>query len=157
MILKNLQTINLLLDPDSMGSIGHDLHETLPERQSLSDMINDNVKLQQRRIQQQLKTDVEYLLNNNSNVVTDRARLHSLSGKGAGAWVSAIPFSSYVALSPHDFRLATTMRLGCDILWRAISAKTPTTQTDVGSTTQTDVGCMHNANRLRLHNANRLR
>ena len=29
-----------------MGSIGHDLHETVPEGQSLSELINDNVKLQ---------------------------------------------------------------------------------------------------------------
>ena len=68
-----------------MRSIGHDLHETVPKGQSLSDLINDNVKLKQRLTQQQLKADVDYLLNNNSNTVRDRARLHSLSGKGAGA------------------------------------------------------------------------
>ena len=76
---------NLLLDPDSMGSIGHYLHETVPEGQSLSDLINDNVKLQQRLTQQQLKADVDYLLNNHSNTIRDRACLHSLSGKGAVA------------------------------------------------------------------------
>ena len=84
--------------------------------QSLSDLINDNVKLQQKLTQQQLKADVDYLLNNNSNTIRDRARLHSLSGKGAGAWVSAILSSSRVALSSHDFCLATMIRLGCDIL-----------------------------------------
>ena len=43
-----------------MGSIGHGLHEMVPEGQSLSDLINDNVKLQQRLLtQQQLKADVD--------------------------------------------------------------------------------------------------
>ena len=56
---------NLLLDADSVGSIGHNLHKTVPERQLLSDMINDNVKLQQRLTEQNLKVDVDYLLNNN--------------------------------------------------------------------------------------------
>ena len=49
----------LLLDPDSMGSIGHDLHETVPKGQSLSDLINDNVKVQQRLTQKQLRADVD--------------------------------------------------------------------------------------------------
>ena len=49
--------------------------------------------------------------NDNSNTIRDRGHLHSLSGKGAGAWVSAIPSSSHVALSVHDFHLATMMRL----------------------------------------------
>ena len=93
----------------------HDLHKMVPKGQSLSDLINDNVKLQQRLTQQQLKADVDYLLNNNSNTVRDRACLHSLSGKGAGARVSAILSSSHVALLPHDFRLTTMMKLGCDI------------------------------------------
>ena len=97
-----------------MVSISHDLHETVPEGQSLSDLINDNIKLQQRLTQQQLKANVDYFLNN-SNTIRDKAHLHSLSGKGA--WVSAIPSSSLkiVALSPHNFHLATMMRLGCDI------------------------------------------
>ena len=99
-----------------MESIGHGLHETVPVGQSLSDLINDDVKLQQKLTPRQLKADVDYLLNNNSNTIRDRARLHSLPGKGAGAWVSAITSSSRVALSPNDFRLATMMRLGCDIL-----------------------------------------
>ena len=86
-----------------MGSIGHDLHETVPEGQSLSDLINDNLKLKQRLTQQQLKADVDYLLNNTSNTIRDRARL------------SAILSLSHVALSLHDFHLATMMRLGCVI------------------------------------------
>ena len=75
---------NLLLDLDSTGSIGHGLHEVVPEGQSLSDLMNDNVKLQQRLTQQQLKADVDYLLNNNANTIRDRAHLHSLSSRGAG-------------------------------------------------------------------------
>ena len=65
-----------------MRSIGHDLHEAVPEGRSLSDLIKDNVKLQQRLTQQHLKADADYLLNNNSNTIRDRARLHSLSGRG---------------------------------------------------------------------------
>ena len=75
-----------------MGSKGFDLHEAVLEGQSLSDLVNDNVKLQQRLTQKQLKADdVDYLLNNNSNTIRDnKACLHSLSGRGAGTWVSTI-------------------------------------------------------------------
>ena len=51
---------NLLLDPDSIGSLGDDVHETMPKRISLSDLINNNINLPKRLTQQQLKADVDY-------------------------------------------------------------------------------------------------
>ena len=40
------------------------------------------------------------------------ARLRSLQGKGAGAWLEAVPSSQKLALKPSEFRLASFLRLG---------------------------------------------
>ena len=42
----------------------------------------------------------------------DAARLRSLQGKGAGAWLEAVPSSKKLALRPSGFRLASFLRLG---------------------------------------------
>ena len=39
----------------------------------------------------------------------------SSQGKGAGPWLSAIPSSEKLALSPSKFTLATSMRLGLPV------------------------------------------
>ena len=42
----------------------------------------------------------------------DIARMRSLQGRGAGAWLEAIPVSDKYAMEPSEFRLASCMRLG---------------------------------------------
>ena len=55
---------NLLLDADSMGPIGHKCSSNGAGEAVTVSTINDNVKLQQRLTQQNLKADFDYLLNN---------------------------------------------------------------------------------------------
>ena len=43
------------------------------------------------------------------------ARLRSVSGKGAGAWLQAILTSDELALKPSEFRLAACLRFGLDL------------------------------------------
>ena len=73
-----------------------------------------NISLTNRQTNRQTDKDVDYHLNNNSNTIRDRARLHSQVEK-LKLGCQQIPFSSHVALPPHNFRLATMMRLGCGI------------------------------------------
>ena len=40
------------------------------------------------------------------------ARLRSVSGKGAGAWLQAVPTIDELALNPCEFRIAVCLRLG---------------------------------------------
>ena len=42
-----------------------------------------------------------------------KARLRSLQGKGAGAWLETIPSSLEFALKPCNYCVATRLRLGC--------------------------------------------
>ena len=43
------------------------------------------------------------------------ARIRSLHGKGAGAWLEVIPTSDKNALKPNEFRVASCMRLGAGL------------------------------------------
>jgi hypothetical protein len=43
---------------------------------------------------------------------SDRARLHSCSGKSAAAWLLAIPLDRTVQLNPRAYRIASRIRLG---------------------------------------------
>ena len=45
----------------------------------------------------------------------DAARLRSLQGKGAGAWLDVIPLTYKNAHKPNEFRLASCMRLGISL------------------------------------------
>ena len=47
-----------------------------------------------------------------ASCMRDEARLRFIQGKGAGAWLNAIPSSSTLALVSRDFRLAACLRLG---------------------------------------------
>ena len=42
----------------------------------------------------------------------DKARLRSIRGIGAGAWVSSIPSSEKFTLSSNNFVLAVSLRIG---------------------------------------------
>ena len=47
-----------------------------------------------------------------ASCMKDEARLRSIQGKGAGAWLNAIPSSSKLAKVSRDFRLASCWKLG---------------------------------------------
>ena len=56
-------------------------------------------------------SNAQYLLEN-APTARDAARLRSTTGKGAGAWLNAIPTSEVFALNSCDFCLASFLRLG---------------------------------------------
>ena len=69
-----------------------------------------------RKLQHCLTLDIsqkqskDFIKNIKSN--WDAARLRSLQGKGAGAWLDVIPSTYKNALKPNEFHLASCMRLG---------------------------------------------
>ena len=48
----------------------------------------------------------------NAESTQSASRLRSVRGRGAGAWIQAIPSPNEFALSPCEFRIATCLRLG---------------------------------------------
>ena len=60
------------------------------------------------------KSKVQEFMNHLSTS-RDRSHFQSLQGQGAGAWLSAVPSISALALSSKEFNLVTLIRLGCKI------------------------------------------
>lgn len=104
------------IDRRTARQTSHAICKAVPEGQALSDFLTDSVKLQHRLTQQQHKcidSLMEQQLKHSQR--SRQAHLQSLSGKEAGAWVSAIPSLSKLALLLHKIFLASLMRLGCNI------------------------------------------
>ena len=72
------------------------------------------IKLQHRLTENHHKSKVQEFMDHLSTS-RDRSRFQSLQGQGAGAWISAVPSISVLALSSKEFNLATLIRLGCKI------------------------------------------
>ena len=98
----------------SVGSISHQLHLALPEDKSLADLMCNTKKLQQKLNLQRTDNIVSSILANPQSKRSS-ARFRSLQGTGAGAWLDSIPQSAKFALKPGEFRLATRLRLGCEM------------------------------------------
>ena len=69
-----------------------------------------------RKIQHQISAEMSKLKSqmiiDDTSSDRDAARLLSLQGTGAGAWIEAVPTSSKFAMNPTEFRLAAFLRLG---------------------------------------------
>ena len=96
------------------GSVGDALAKSIPPDKLLSDYLANPKKLQSR-LSNQFFADQLQLSLNNSATARDASRLYSLQGKGAGAWLNAIPATQGFAFKPCDFRLASLVRLGLPI------------------------------------------
>ena len=95
------------------------------DRQTLSPSLNDNlgnapnlcdlslnpVKLQQRISQGIDKLRADLILDD-AKGARDAARLRSLQGKGAGAWLESVPTSDKFAMNKNEFQIAAFLRLG---------------------------------------------
>ena len=72
--------------------------------------------LNPRKLQHHLTADIaekqsaEHMENLKSD--NDAARITSLTGRGAGAWLKIIPTTDKHALKPNEFRLASHLWLG---------------------------------------------
>ena len=89
-------------------SISHTLQKSLDTNQSLAEYLSNTKKLQYRLVDKAMKAQVDKMLE--CSLSSDAARLRSLQGKGAGAWLNSIPSSK--TLSPGNFILAASLRLG---------------------------------------------
>ena len=88
------------------GRMGIALKSSIPDNHSLADILSDTkylqCKLSLERTKHTLSTFIQELKS-----MRDKTRLRSLQGRGAGAWLDAIPTSTKFALSSGDYRLAT--------------------------------------------------
>ena len=91
-------------------SISHTLRKSLDTNQSLAEYLSNTKKLQYRLVDKAMKAQVDKMLE--CSLSSDAARLRSLQGKGAGAWLNSLPSSKKLELSPGNFILAASLRLG---------------------------------------------
>ena len=94
-------------------SISHALHLVTPPNYSLSNL-GFETKLQRKLTDNFVKSEVSERINLAPNP-KEAARLRSIQGRGAGAWIDAIPNSQKFALKPREFQLATFVRLGLPV------------------------------------------
>ena len=81
---------------------------------SFSNCLSNVGELQFQLSKRQARVNSENLLSS-AATARDAARLRSVRGKSAGAWLSALPTDQEFSLSTYDFRLATLLHLGMSI------------------------------------------
>ena len=97
----------------TVDTISYNLQQSLNPGQVMTDLLSNTKKLQHRLSEKQSKSQVQQMIRGSKT--KDAARLLSLQGKGAGAWIDCIPSSQRFALSPSLYRLATFVRLGLPV------------------------------------------
>ena len=95
----NLQPsiIRLCSHSTTTGGIGHHLSQALPPGKTLSGLLENSLKVQHNLTYNHVSEVVSQLLESDQPSRT-KARLRSLQGKGAGAWLETIPSSSEFTL-----------------------------------------------------------
>ena len=96
---------------DRQESIAFSLMQAGSDGTDITEMIQVPTKLQQRLTRQHAKEKMSAMIEKAPSQ-RDAARLRSIQGKGAGAWLNAMPTSNKLALVSRDFRLAACLRLG---------------------------------------------
>ena len=103
-----------MLSSPTVDTISYNLQQSLNPGQVMTDLLFNTKKLQHRLSEKQSKSQVQQMIRGSKT--KDAARLLSLQGKGAGAWIDyCIPSSQRFALSPGLYRLATFVRLGLPV------------------------------------------
>ena len=107
--------LDLLLKGSSGSATGPTLKSLIPSNE-LFEYLPASGKLQKR-----LSNDLfESMSRDTVKSTRDAARIHSLHGAGAGAWVNAVTTSMCFALDSCVYRLASYLRLGlpvCSLEW----------------------------------------
>ena len=91
----------LLSNCKEKGSIGYQLDQLLDDDKNLSEVVSNTKKLQHRLTDNNNQITVNALIDSSSQ--KDAARLLSLQGKGAGAWLSAVPSSRSCAITQQFY------------------------------------------------------
>ena len=109
--------VSLLLSTDNVSKILADIHQAVEstgcdDSQHLSEFVKQPKKLQQNLSSQLHETNANSCLETSISQ-SDRAaaKFRSIRGKGAGSWLEVIPTEEILALKPHEFRLAASLRL----------------------------------------------
>ena len=101
-------------DGQTTTPISEAIARSVPPGKNISDYLPCTGKVQQKLSSVTASSNTQYLLEN-APTARDAARLRSTTGKGARAWLNAIPTSQVFALNSCDFRLASFLRLGLPI------------------------------------------
>ena len=118
-IAKRIPDAERLLDEvqnshHSNSFISRDLCNVLPQNKTLVEVINDRKQLQHRLTEGFMKSLSNGFIQSSSST-RDQSRIKFVQGKDAGVWLLTVPSSSWHSLSPCDFRLASLIRLGCQM------------------------------------------
>ena len=112
---KTQEAITCILAPySSPKSLSNHLEtsrNSLALDQSMREMASNPRKIQHQISAKMSKLKSQMIIDDTSSD-RDAARLLSLQGTGAGAWIEAVPTSSKFAMNPTEFRLAAFLRLG---------------------------------------------
>ena len=92
------------------GSISMSFHQACGDEKDLTDLLQVLTKLQCKLTQEDTGAEISSMIET-ASCMRDEARLRSIQGKGAGAWLNAIPSSNKLAPVSRDFRLAAYLRL----------------------------------------------
>ena len=98
------------------------LSSLIPAASKLSDYLPENNKLQKRLFSELAESSLNNVLKA-SVLMRDAAHFCSLTGKGAGAWISAVPSSACFAIDSCVYRLVCMLRLGlpvCSSKWLSL-------------------------------------
>ena len=109
--------VSLLLSTDNISKISFDIHQAVKSTgcdycQHLSEFVKQPKKLQQKLSSQLHEANAnscqETVISQSDRAA---AKCRSISGKGAGSWLEAIPTEEILALKPNKFCLAASLRL----------------------------------------------
>ena len=105
---------DVILQKGSMGALGYEIHKAVPTGKNLIDLVQNPRRIQRKLTQQHMAAACSYMIEHTCSP-RDAARFRSLGGKGAGAWLTAIPKSTNFAFQPYEYRLACLLRLGLQL------------------------------------------
>ena len=107
-------TDDVILQKGSMESLGYEIHKAVPTGENLIDLVQNPRWVQRKLTQQHMAAACSYMIEHTCSP-RDAAHLHSLGGKGAGAWLTVIPESTNFAFQLYEYRLACLLKLGLQL------------------------------------------
>ena len=106
--------IDSFLASPSEFPMGIVLSSLIPAASKLSYYLPENNKLQKKLSSELAESSLNNVLKA-SVLMRDAARFRCLTGKGAGAWISAVPSSASFAIDSCVYRLVCKLRLGLPV------------------------------------------
>ena len=105
--------VDRLISNKEDNAISHSLHQAIHPNYHLSSLTAE-IKLQRNLTDSLLRSEVSKRIDA-ATCPKEVSRLRSIQGRGAEAWLDAIPNSQRFALKPKEFQLPTFLRLGLPV------------------------------------------